>query len=219
MQTPPRHDIYGLVHKGIRAAHMRCLIGIGATDPASDTAVHGLLSELTDHLAMCNAHLEHENAVIHTALHDRRPAATVHAEEDHDDHLATFRELSGLIGSLGAAPRGERAPAIAELYRRFAGFVADDLVHMDHEESVLLRDLQAVFSDDELRELEGRIVASIPSAQMALFMDAILGALPRADRDGLLGAMQATMPGEAFSDLMVAIERRRAARRTWAEAA
>ncbi|TMV05596.1 hypothetical protein FGK63_16265 [Ruegeria sediminis] len=117
-----------------------------------------------------------------------------------------------LVERLVAAPAGRRGEPVAALYRRFARFVADDLIHMDHEEHDLLRDLQAVFTDAELQEMEGCIVASIPPAEMVLFMDAILGALPPADRDGLLAAMRAAMPQDAYSELMAGIERRRASR-------
>ena len=92
-----RHDPYGAVHKGIRAAHMRCLVAIGAIDPNDDASIRCLAAELTDHLAMCNTHLEDENSVLHTALEGRHPGASAHAAEDHDDHLRSFTELRGLL--------------------------------------------------------------------------------------------------------------------------
>ena len=55
-------------------------------------AIRHLTAELTDHLAMCNTHLEDENSVLHTALEARRPGASAHATEDHDDHIQSFRE-------------------------------------------------------------------------------------------------------------------------------
>ena len=112
-------------------------------------------AELTDHLAMCKTHLEDENSVLHTALEACRPGASAHATEDHDDHIKTFRELNGLLDRLASAPREQRKAILAALYRRFGRFIADDLLHMEHEEYVLLSELQSAFSDLELRELEG----------------------------------------------------------------
>jgi len=219
MTQPNRHDPYGAVHKGIRAAHMRCLVAIGTTGPDNDAAIERLAAEISDHLAMCRTHLEDENVFIHAALEDRRPGASAHAAEDHDDHEQSFRELNALLTRLvSSAPEG-RAAVLGTLYRRFARFVADDLLHMDHEEEVLLPDLQAAFTDDELRGIEGRIVAAIPPDVMVMFLAAMLDALPQADSAAMLGAMQAGMPPAAYAGLMQAVTERRAGRRALAAAA
>ncbi|MCU0853443.1 MAG: hypothetical protein MUF63_00670 [Rhodobacteraceae bacterium] len=219
MTTERRHDPYGAVHKGIRAAHMRCLVAIGAADATSDAQIDRLVAEISEHLAMCGTHLEDENAVLHVALDARRPGATAHAAEDHDDHLQSFAELTALLAQLAIAAPDNRAPVLAALYRRFGRFVADDLLHMEHEEHVLLPDLQAAFTDEELRELEGRIVATIPPERMVLFLDAMLEAMPLADGTAMLGAMQAGMPPGAYAALMQAIENRRRGRISMARAA
>lgn len=219
MSPEKRHDPYGAVHKGIRAAHMRCLIAIGSADVAKDAAIRQLAADLSDHLAMCKVHLEDENTVLHTALEARRPGASAHAKEDHDDHLRSFEELKGLLTRLASAAPGQRTTVISDLYRRFGRFVADDLLHMEHEEHVLLPDLQAAYSDAELQELEGRIVAAIAPDNMVLFTEAILSALPPADTAAMLDGMQAGMPPESFAALMQALDLRRQARRPQAAAA
>lgn len=219
MTHPTRLDPYGAVHKGIRAAHMRCLVAIGATSPASDADILRLAGEIADHLAMCQTHLDDENDVLHTALETRRPGASAHAAEDHDDHQQSFKELHALLSRLVSAAPDARAAVLADLYRRFGRFVADDLLHMDHEEHVLLPDLQAAFSDAELRDLEGRIVAAIAPDKMAMFLDAMLDALPQADGAAMLGAMQAGMPPAAYAGLMQAVADRRAVRQPLATAA
>lgn len=219
MTIANRHDPYGAVHKGIRGAHMRCLIAIGALDATNDSAIRRLVTELTDHLAMCNTHLEDENSILHTALDAHRPGASAHAAEDHHDHLQSFRELKGLIDRLASAPREQRQAIIAALYRRFGRFVADDLLHMEHEEYVLLPELQSAFSDSELQELEGRIVATIPPEHMVLFMDAILSALPPPDSAAMLDTMKSAMPPAPYAALMRAVEQRRNARSLLATAA
>jgi hemerythrin-like domain-containing protein len=198
---------------------MRCLVAIGAIDIANDSAIRRLVADLTDHLAMCNTHLADENSVLHTALEARRPGASAHATEDHDDHIQSFRELKGLLDRLASAQREQRPALIAALYRRFGRFVADDLLHMEHEEHVLLPELQSAFSDSELQELEGRIVAAISPEHMVLFMDAILSALPPADAEAMLAAMKSAMPPASYAALIQAVEQRRDTRNLLAAAA
>jgi hypothetical protein len=198
---------------------MRCLVAIGATSPASDAGIVRLAGQITDHLAMCQTHLDDENDVLHTALEARRPGASAHAAEDHDDHLQSFRELNALLSQVVSTSPDARAAVLADLYRRFGRFVADDLLHMEHEEHVLLPDLQAAFSDVELRDLEGRIVAAIAPDKMAMFLDAMLDAVPKADGAAMLGAMQAGMPPAAYAELIQAVADRRDSRQPLATAA
>lgn len=219
MTIPNRHDPYGAVHKGIRAAHMRCLVAIGAADPASDALIDRLAREIADHIAMCQTHLQDEDSFLHTALEQRRPGASAHAAEDHDDHQRSFAELEALLSRLVSALPSARPAALAELYRRFARFVADDLLHMDHEEHVLLPDLQAAFSDPELQEIEGRIIAAIPADRMAMFLDAMMDGLPKPEVAAMLGAMEAAMPPEPHAVLMRAVNDRRARRNPLSRAA
>ncbi len=210
MSPQTRHDPYSAVHKGIRAAHMRNLVAIGAADASDKAEMLRLIQRIEDHLTMCSAHLHDENSVLHVALDARRPGASAHAAEDHDDHLHSFAEVRTLLERIAVAVDDERAELLTALYRRFALFVAHDLEHMDHEERVLLPDLQDAFSDAELQELEGRIVAQIAPAHMVLFLHAMLDGLPKAESAGMLAGMEAGMPPAVYAELISAVEARRA---------
>ena len=219
MTSPKRYDPYGPVHKGIRAAHMRCLVAIGSTDPNDESEIDRLAREITDHLTMCDTHLHDENSILHEALEKRRPGASVHAAEDHEDHECSFEELHALLSRLVSAAAEHRTSALEDLYRRFIRFVADDLTHMQHEEEVLLRDLQLAFTDDELQQLEGQIVASIAPDHMALFLDAMIEGLPKSESQAMLEGMKAGMPPEIYREIIDAVEGRRSNRHTLERAA
>jgi len=90
---------------------------------------------------------------------------------------------------------------------------------MDHEERVLLPDLQDIFTDVELQELEGQIVSQIAPAHMVLFLDAMIDGLPKAESAGMLAGMKAAMPTAVYADLMAEVEARRAPFRSAAAAA
>ena len=199
------HDLYYTVHKGIRYAHGKILQKIATCDTGDRDAVAGLARAVEDHLAMCQSHLEHENAQIHTALESRVPGATAIASHQHDDHERSFVELRSLLQALVSADSVAAASAQKALYRRFVLFVAFDFEHMDGEENALQPILQAYFSDDELREIEGRIVSNIPEAEMVLFLRAMLAAASVSERKEMLGHMKDAMPAEAFDGLMGAV--------------
>lgn len=103
MTSRTGHDPYSAVHKGIRAAHMRCLVGLGAADASDAAAIERLIARIEGHLTRCNTHLRDENSVLHTALEDRRPGASAHAAEDHDDHMKSFAGVRTLLERIAAA--------------------------------------------------------------------------------------------------------------------
>lgn len=197
-----RHDLYRAVHRGIRHAHGRMMTKLAATDPADEAAVGAAIARLKDHLLMCLSHLSHEDAVIHTAVEARVPGGAHAADEGHEEHEAAFAEIEDLIAAVEAAGAETRSARLDALYRRFARFVGDDLLHMEVEEGVLMPLMQQHFTDAELIDIETRIVSGIAPEKMALFLRAMLGAMCRAERAGMLVGMQSGMPPEAFDGLM-----------------
>ena len=111
------------------------------------------------------------------------------------------------LRALAGQARGGGRAAWDNLYRRFALFVAKDLIHMDGEETRLMPVLQEVFSDEDLHAIEGRIVARIPPEVMVRFLRAMLAAIPEPERRAMLDGMGAGMPGPAFANLMEAVLR------------
>ncbi len=83
--------------------------------------------------------------------------------------LAFSRVLDGcerVEGAQGAA----RASAVQCLYRRYALLMAEDLVHMNMEETENNAVLWATHTDEEIRAITDRLVASIPAAQLEVFL-------------------------------------------------
>lgn len=200
--TGERYDFYYAVHKGLRLGHARLLPAIGSTDLDDPDARDGLIAALRGFLTLARSHLHHENAEIHAALEIRRPGASAHAAEDHDDHERTFAEIDALLARLEDATGADAAQAGRALYRRWARFIADDFAHMEEEEGELLRVLQDSFDDRELQGIEQRIISAIPPAEMTGFMRLIVAAMSHAERVGMLGAMKAGMPAAVFGRMI-----------------
>lgn len=203
--VPGRYNMYHAIHRGLRFGHATLLPRIGATDFADAAETRALADDLRGFLALARAHLDGEESVIHPEIEARDPGATRHAHEGHDDHERAFDELAGLIDTLLSAGPAAR-PALGDaLYRRYARFAADDLHHMEGEETQLLGAMHRLFSDDELRAIEQRIVAGADPGKMAGFLRLIVPALNPAERVAMLQAMQAAMPPSAFAGVLAAV--------------
>lgn len=191
-----RWDIYGPVHKGLRLAHSQMLIRLGQADYAD--CPRQLLGDLRAHLAVAAKHLHHEEAFIHAALASA-PAYLLTLNEQHERHRSRLAGLETAIERLEAATPEQRPMHGRMLYLAFSTFVAEDLEHMAHEEAEIWPLLCALFTDEQLADLEMRIIATLTPEDNIAVMRVMLPAMNPAERIGLLSGMKAGAPPEAYA--------------------
>jgi hypothetical protein len=194
-----RHDIYVNIHRALRLFMTDTLGRLGWLDTDDAEEVAATVGQLGALLAMCRGHAESENRFVHTAIEARRPGASLRVAEEHEEQHATLAALEAEAAALAAAP----TPALAQrLYRHLALFIAENFAHMHVEETALNQALWAAHDDAEIRGIEERIVAALPAEKMGLVLRWMTPALPPAERAGWLGAMQQSMPPEAFRGVL-----------------
>jgi hypothetical protein len=195
------HDFYGAIHKGLRMALSQTLVRLGAADPA-DTDLGALLAALRGQCQLSEHHLTHEDEVIHVALEARAPGSTLRLVQAHDHHRCAFAEIEAMIRHVEAAASEDKAAHLRALYLRFSIFVAEDFIHMAEEEQFMLPILQSLFTDEELIDMEDRIVSALPPEEMIAVGRVMIPAATRSDRIGMLGAIRANAPAEAFAAII-----------------
>jgi hypothetical protein len=199
MMTSPRFDIYGPIHKGLRAAHGDMLIRLGRTD---FDAPDEILAALRGHLAFCRKHLAHEDVFMHPALEARLPGAKSEVERQHEEHLEDFERMDRAIAAVERAASADRPAAGRQLYLTFSTFVAADLAHMHWEETVLFLQMCALFSDAELVEMHVAIIASLEPQEKIASVRTMMPALNSVERAALLGGIKATAPPQAYEAIV-----------------
>lgn len=175
---PARFDLYAGIHKAIRCFMGDTLVRLGRMDPADPLAVRHTLDQVEQLLAFCGQHVEHENDFVHPAVEAAHLGASQAIAHEHAEHVAAIAALAGQAATLRAMP----TPAAAHrLYRALACFIADNLLHMDTEETLHNRVLWATYSDEQLAAIHGRLVAAIPPAEMAVGLHWMQAALAPAE--------------------------------------
>jgi hypothetical protein len=207
LKTPrpfvPTHDLYGVVHKGLRWAMFRTLEKLGRTDTEDDSAVTSSLESVSALLELLAYHLHHENVFIHSALEARRPRSSVNLEDDHAHHEEAIVRLRRLSALLAEATGEERYAQFRDLYLRFSVFIAENLSHMAEEENVSQRLLDALYTAAELKQVEAELVSSVAPDKMLRFMQIMLVAISHRQRLELLSGPKAGMPAQVFSEFLV----------------
>lgn len=202
----PRHDLYTAVHKGLRAALCEALLAAGRLDTDDPAEVGRTLAQVRGLLALCRAHLHDEDRFIHPALEARRAGSTAHAARQHRQHLEAFTGLAAAVDAVECAAGTARAAAALALYRMLGRFVAENLEHMQLEETEHNAALWATHSDDELRTILQALLAAMPAAIQAEFRRWMVPAMTPSERVAMLAGMKRTQPPEAFAAALAAIK-------------
>lgn len=204
----PRVDMYGAVHKGLRAFLAHTLALVGATDPRDERAWRRAADTLTSLLDVCEQHLREENEFVEAALTARAPRRPSYTADDHVEHLAAIASLRRGVEGVSGCPVSARGPRLGRLYLELARFVAHNFEHMEREETENNAALWAAYTDDELRAIERALVAQIPPDKMEVFMSWMIPSMHHGERVAMLSDMRAGAPPEAFAHVMGIAERR-----------
>ena len=198
----PRMELYTGIHKALRCAMADTLLRLGRMDVADDGERTLVLGQLDELLGLLRSHLEHENDFLHTAIEARRPGGARQTADEHLGHLDALCNLEDEARALRTAGVAQRDALALRLYRHFAHFVAENLLHMQVEESANQALLWQLYGDAELAEIHGRLVASIPPAEMARIARWMAQALTPQELIGLFKGMQAEAPPEVVRGLL-----------------
>lgn len=204
--TAPRYEIYLPVHKGLRACMGETLLALGRVDAFSRESVEGALAMVEDLLGLCEDHLAHENAYLHPAIERARSGATARCSADHASHLGAIGTLRARRDAVLSAEDPARERALVVLYRQLAIFVAENLEHMNVEETEHTEVLWASYTDEEIQAIERELVAHIAPARMIVWLRWMLPFISRQERAHMLRGMRAGMPAEAFSGILDALK-------------
>jgi iron-sulfur cluster repair protein YtfE (RIC family) len=211
----PRLDLYAPIHKALRNFMCDTLCRVGRIDVNDVDELQQTLAQCDQLLALCEGHVHHENDFMHPAIDARQPAGSKRIAHEHEEHLQSIAELRDEVAALRCAADPARA---LRLYRHLALFVADNFRHMHIEETAHNAALWAHYSDAELMQLHGRLMASIDPREHLLVARWMLPALTPGERKAVVGGMKADAPPEAFLGLMAHV-RPHLSKKTWVQLA
>jgi hypothetical protein len=198
----PRMDMYGGIHKAIRALMADTLLAVGRMDAQDNLELAQTTERVLQLLDFCASHLKHENEFVHAAIEARAPGASERIAHEHEEHVQHIAALGRSVASLrGCAPE-HRAAGAQELYRELALFIAENFQHMHVEETAHNAVLWARYTDAELMEIHERLIASIPPAEMMMTARWLVPFLNPAERVGVLSGVRQTAPAPAFQAIL-----------------
>lgn len=199
---PLRFDMYGGIHKAIRAFMADTLVAVGRMDPDDAAEAAGTADRVMQLLDFCTSHLAHENEFVHPAIEARAPGASAAIAHDHEEHVHEIGRLAATVAALGSAQVPQRHALAQALYGQLAQFVAANFQHMQVEETAHNAVLWTHYTDDELVRIHDALVASIPPEEMMVTARWLVPFLAPGERAALLADIRAKAPAPAFEALL-----------------
>jgi hemerythrin-like domain-containing protein len=186
MLTTPRFDMYTPIHKALRRVMFETAIALARTDFNDADEVAAATRSVSDCATFMREHAEHEDRELVPLIARLDPELGAALEREHPELERLTIDTESLWPRLEAldVPVG-RAQMGAELARRFQTLVAAQLRHMDREEREVNAVLWANLGDDELRQINLRIVKAIEPARLQELMPLIAASLSRPEREAM----------------------------------
>jgi hypothetical protein len=199
---PARVDMYGGIHKALRAMMADTLLAVGRMDCEDALELAQVTERVLTLLESCAAHLRHENEFVHTAIEARAPGASERIAHEHEEHEKQIASLAAAVAVLRRSAPELRAMKALNLYRDLSLFIAENFQHMHVEETAHNAVLWARYTDAELLEIHQRLVASIAPAEMMAIARWMVPFMNPAERAGVLAGVRETAPAPAFQAIL-----------------
>lgn len=208
IMAQPRLKTFEIPHKGLRNLLGQVSFLAGNTDFSDATQVARLHQLGRTLFQLLTEHARDEDEVLLAALEQRHPGATTANAEEHEMIEQEQAKLEQIFEELIAQARsGASVDALAEqFYLALNHFHSGYLMHMLGEEEETQRLLWKHFTDTELLELRGRIIARISPVSMLNWYRFAAPAMSHQGRLMWLKGAKAGAPAPFFTQIMETLE-------------
>lgn len=197
-----RHDIYQGIHKGLRAWMTDVLLRAGRVDYTDADEIAELAAGVRALLHVMRHHLEMENQFVHPAMERAIAGSTQTIATEHVHHERAIALIESDLRGLEQAQTLARAAAAQRLYRRLALFIAENLEHMNKEETEHNAVLWATYTDAEIAEIEQTIIAAHSPQDMADVLRWMVPAMSAPERAAMFTGIRMNAPTEVLATLL-----------------
>jgi hypothetical protein len=149
---------------------------------------------------MLKEHAKYEDQVIHELL--RRKNSTIHleVEDEHHHHEETLTQLKEAIESIFICTDAvEKLKRGYNFYLAYRLFIVENLKHLYKEETIIMSELQRLYTDEELKEVEYNTYKKMAPEHMVGMMEVLFNHMDINDFEEFLTNMRVSEP-EKFKE-------------------
>ena len=148
-------------------------------------------------VALLKGHAKHEDKAIHELLRQKKSTLQVEVEKEHEEQDASLNELQRKIEAISECKDArERVRVGYEFYLAYRKFVGENLLHLHHEETVLMPELQRICTEEELRAVEWATYQLMEPEHMVHMLKSLAPHMNPDDHEYFISDMHTCAPGK-----------------------
>lgn len=164
-----RFNTFNMIHKALRAMLYDTALTLQQTWFGNEEEARSALRKVEAVIAQFEQHAHHEDHFVLPMITAYEPQLVEEFEKEHVEDHRIGEQLVHLVHIFSATSgEEERIVAGSGVAKAFMDFMVFNLQHMAKEEMVLNPVLWAYYTDEQLLEMNARIVASVPAAEKAV---------------------------------------------------
>ena len=197
-----RFNTFNMIHKALRAMLYDTALTMQQTYFADTTEAADVFEKMNDVIFAFEQHGMHEDTILMPVIASYDPAMILSFEQEHKEDLSLGNKLKHLQNMYHATETSEEKLMVGSvMIRAFRDYMIFNLEHMQREEVDLNKLLWDHYTDEELLEINERIIATIPPAEMASTSKWFMQAINKEEAKGWLIAVKRSAPDFVFDSL------------------
>ena len=197
-----RYNPFRQIHQGLKAMLYHTAMSIQHNDFSDELSTGHVIDEVQKVLWLFEGHAHTEDSMVFPLIKEHAPHIVEDFEKQHvQDHELGADVERCLDKILDSDLQSDRMEAGNELQYAFERFLAFNLEHMIREETQVAPAIWKNYTDEELHQLTGKIVQSIPQDKNDLYTDWMLIGNSNHEVIAWLSNVKVTAPSFVFDGL------------------
>jgi hypothetical protein len=198
-----RYNTFNMIHKALRALLYDTALTLQQTYFGNKEEAQTALRKIERVIAQFEQHAYHEDSFILPLVSAYEPALVEEFEKEHEEDHRIGEQLTHLVNILQATTlEEERVIAGSGVAKAYMDFMVFNLQHMAKEEVVLNPVLWTYYTDEQLLQMNARLVASIPAAEKAVAAKWMMRGISNREAILWLKAVKRVAPKPEFQALL-----------------
>lgn len=170
---------------------------IARTDFRQEQELNAVKEAFEELIELLEGHAKYENDSLHVLLKRKNSAVYKHIEEDHEQLDKQIVSLRNLLTKISDTRTDEdKVEAGYQFYLWFRKFSGDNLIHLHEEETIILPELQRLYSDEELKKVEAATYNIMSAQELAQMLEELFPQMNPSDWEAFLTDIKDAVPAK-----------------------
>lgn len=182
-------------HKYVSAAVNDLERLIAKTDFRDAKEVQAVLDSFSALSSMLKGHAAYENERLHVLLKRKNSDIYKHVESEHACQDEQFDHLNQILGQVfNAKDEEEKISSGYQFYLAYRKFAGQNLLHLHEEETLILPELQRLYTDEELVQVEAETYQVMTVEEIKEMLKTLFPYMNPTDKEAFLKDIQTLAP-------------------------